>query len=272
MLRQVIQPFVLRRKKEEVLAELPEKTEEKSHCELSSDQQRLYNQALTSGSGQLLNDLKSGEKEVPYLHVFALLTSLKRICDHPAVFLKRPQDYKDYSSGKWDLFVELLNQARESQQKVVVFSQYLEMLDIMESYLRERNIGYSSIRGSTVRRDQELERFAKDARCEVFLGSLQAAGLGIELTSASIVIHYDRWWTQAREQQATDRVHRLGQTRGVQVFKLLTLGTLEEQIDRIIERKGRLLEEIVGRDDWTQIKTFSREELLELLRAFEPPA
>ena len=125
-----------------------------------------------------------------------------------------------------------------SRQKVVVFSQYLAMLEIFETYLKEQGIGFAAIRGATRDRDKELKRFETDPKCEVFIASLQAAGVGIDLSAASVVIHYDRWWNAAREDQATDRVHRIGQTRGVQVFKLVTKNTLEERIDEIIAKKS----------------------------------
>ncbi len=265
MLRRVCAPFLLRRKKEEVLTELPEKTEEKAECELSQEQRTLYNMTLSRSKERLIRDLENKEQPTPYVHIFALLSTLKQICDHPAVHLKKPQDYKQHKSGKFELFVELLSQARESQQKVVIFSHYLSMLDIIEAYLKDQGIGFATIRGSTSNRDKQMERFEKDPNCEVFLGSLQAAGLGIDLTAASVVIHYDRWWNAARENQATDRVHRLGQMRGVQVFKLLTIGTLEERIDRMIEAKGQLMEDIVASDEQSQLKSFTREELIELL-------
>ncbi len=264
-LRRLIRPFILRRKKEEVLTELPEKTEELAHCDLSPEQLKLYNETLLRQKEQLVEALKDEKAPAPYLHVFAMLTHLKQICDHPAVYHKTPDRFRDHESGKWNLFCELLSQARESDQKVVVFSQYLGMLDIIEAYLKEQGIGYAAIRGSTVQRGKELERFEKDPGCEVFVGSLQAVGLGVELTAASVVIHYDRWWNAAREQQATDRVHRIGQTRGVQVFKLLTLGTIEERIDKLISQKGALLEEVVGTAEQGLIKAFTREELIELL-------
>jgi SNF2 family DNA or RNA helicase len=266
MLSRLIKPFVLRRRKKEVLLDLPEKSEEIAHCYLHDDQRRLYAELIEGSRRKLLDELQDTSNRIPYLHIFALLSGLKQICDHPAVYLKEPGEYKNYHSGKWDLFVELLREARESQQKVVVFSQYLAMLDIFESYLNELGIGFATIRGSTTNRGEQLARFAQDPSCEVFLGSLQAAGLGVDLTAASVVIHYDRWWNAARENQATDRVHRIGQVRGVQVFKLVTKGTFEEQIDDLISRKGKLMEEIVGIDDHEVLKRFDREDLIKLLR------
>jgi superfamily II DNA or RNA helicase len=264
LLQRVVKPFLLRRKKEQVLTELPEKTEEKMHCDLLPDQRALYNDVLRRNRDELLRQLDESRN---YVHIFAILTHLKQICDHPAVYLKEP--YKEHDSGKWQLFLELLSQARESRQKVVVFSQYLGMLDIIEQHLTASGIGYAAIRGETVKRGEELQRFAKDPTCEVFVGSLQAAGLGIDLTAASVVIHYDRWWNAARENQATDRVHRLGQTRGVQVFKLLTLGTLEERIDQMITEKGQLMEEVVGTSEQGQMRRFTREEIEQLLALVE---
>lgn len=266
-LARLVKPFVLRRKKEDVLLDLPEKTEEIAHCELLPEQHKLYVDVLVSQREKLLDELLDDTLPIPYMHIFTLLSRLKQICNHPAAYFKVHADYKKYQSGKWDLFIELLQEARESGQKVVVFTHYLSMMDIIEDYLNEHGIGFASIRGATLNRGQQLERFNKDPECEVFVGSLQAAGLGIDLTAGSVVIHYDRWWNAARENQATDRVHRIGQTRGVQVFKLMTKGTLEEHIDFLISKKRRLLEDVVSVDDHQTIKKFDRKEIIELLQA-----
>jgi SNF2 family DNA or RNA helicase len=265
LLMRFITPFVLRRKKEDVLYDLPEKTEEVAHCALLPDQHSLYQQVLSQSRTHLLQELHQSSNPIPYIHIFALLSSLKQICDHPSVYLKQPDRYREHHSGKWDLFLELLHEARESRQKVVIFSQYLMMIDIIENYLKDHQIDYATIRGSTVDRAEQLRKFNTDPECEVFIGSLQAAGLGIDLTAASVVIHYDRWWNAARERQATDRVHRIGQTRGVQVFKLVTKGTFEERIDKMIERKGKLMEDVIGTDEENIVKHFNRNELIELL-------
>jgi SNF2 family DNA or RNA helicase len=270
LLSRYIKPFVMRRKKSEVLEELPEKTEEVSHCSLTDTQAGLYQELLNSSRKSLLNDLGNSEKSIPYMHIFALLVRLKQVCNHPALFLGKYREYEEYSSGKWQLFVELLSQARESDQKVVVFSQFLGMLDIMETYLNSQNISFAMIKGSTQNRGKQLEKFSNDPNCKVFLGSLGAVGLGVDLTAASVVIHYDRWWNAAKENQATDRVHRIGQQRGVQVFKLVTKGTLEERIDELITRKGKLMEEVVGSDDHTLFKTFSRDDIIKLLQFVDP--
>lgn len=262
LLGRLIKPFILRRKKSEVLRDLPEKIEEIAYCDLSGEQRTLYNQVVEQMRETVYQDLKDETKPVSYLHVFSALSKMKQICDHPALISGDVKNYQKQPSGKWDLFVELLNEAHESGQKVVVFSQYLDMLTIIEAHLKKKGIGYATIKGSTRDRNEQLRKFREDPACEVFVASLLAAGVGIDLTVASIVIHYDRWWNPAKENQATDRVHRIGQSRGVQVFKLVTKDTIEEHIHDIIERKKGLLESIVGADD--QINYLTREELLKV--------
>ncbi|MBI2743939.1 MAG: DEAD/DEAH box helicase [Chlamydiales bacterium] len=270
VLARLIKPFIMRRKKSEVLLELPEKIEEIAYCPLSDEQRKLYRETVAARKAAIEKELSESSKPVPLVHIFSLISSLKQICDHPALFADNVAEYHKHSSGKWALFVELLDEIRDSGQKVVVFSQYLGMLDMIEAYLKEKKIGFAGIRGSTRNRKEQLDRFRDDPKCEVFVASLQAAGVGVDLVSASVVIHYDRWWNPARENQATDRVHRIGQKRGVQVFKMVTKGTIEEHIHQLIERKLTLMEGVVGFDEHDQIKGLDREELQELLRLMEP--
>lgn len=265
LLKRLIHPFVMRRKKSEVLEDLPEKIEEIARCSLSEEQQKLYKEAYVQSRDKLLKEMKKPGKDVPYLHVFALLNTLKQICNHPSLILKDVANYKKHQSGKWDLFVELLNETRASGQKLVVFTQYLDMMKIIEKHLKEHSIGFAAIRGSTQDRKKQIETFREDPACEVFVASLKAAGTGIDLTAASVVIHYDRWWNPAKENQATDRVHRIGQNRGVQVFKMVTKHSVEEHIHELIQKKVGLLESVVGYDDQDQVKHLDREDLLELL-------
>ncbi|MEW6352375.1 MAG: DEAD/DEAH box helicase [Thermodesulfobacteriota bacterium] len=264
-LSRLIHPFTLRRTKGQVLKELPPKIEDIRHCRLSDDQVRMYRDVVEEQGQGLVLALRDPDQKVPYMHVFAVLNYLKQICDHPCLLVKESKDYRRYASGKWDLFVELLEESLGSGQKVVVFSQYVIMLELIESYLRERSIEFATIKGHTTKRGEHVKRFNTDPKCMVFSASLRASGLGIDLTGGSVVIHYDRWWNSAREEQATDRVHRIGQRRGVQVFKLITENTLEEKIDRIIARKRQLMESVVKPDDMSLLKHFSREDLIELM-------
>ena len=262
LLKKLVRPFVMRRRKKEVLKDLPEKTEEIAYADLLKEQRELYLELLSLQKNKIIQELKDKSCKKAYLHVFALLTKLKQLCDHPSLI---EPELAHASSGKWELFKELLAEALDSEQKVVVFSQYLGMIKIIKDYLKEKNIKYASITGSTQKRFEEIKKFQEDPECMVFVGSLLASGTGIDLTAGSVVIHYDRWWNPAKENQATDRVHRIGQNRGVQVFKLITKNTIEERIHTLIEKKKMLIEETIGADEKDQLKGLSREELIGLL-------
>jgi superfamily II DNA or RNA helicase len=264
-LQQIIRPFILRRTKNQVLQELPPKIEEIRRCELSTDQVRLYQEVLNTRASALLSQLYRQSENVPYIHIFAVLNYLKQICNHPAQLEDGCRDYNKYQSGKWDLFCELMEESLNSGFKVIVFSQYLNMLALIEAYLEDNHIEYATIKGATRDRKAMIDRFNNDPRCLVFTGSLRASSFGINLTGGSVVIHYDRWWNSAVENQATDRAHRIGQTRGVQVFKLVTEGTLEEKIDRLIQKKQQLIDDLVKEDDANIVKRFTRDELIDLL-------
>jgi len=266
-LARLISPFTLRRLKRTVLEELPEKIEDIRMCSLSEDQTKLYRDAISSRGEGLIEVLKRGEGPIPYIHIFALLNLLKQICNHPALVEDRVDDFERYQSGKWDLFVEILSEAFDSGQKIVVYSQFLGMIRIIERFLQGQGMGFVTLTGATRNRGEIISRFNKDPDCRLYVGSLKAGGVGIDLVAASVVIHYDRWWNAAREDQATDRVHRIGQRRGVQVFKLVTEGTLEEKISAIIEKKRNLMDSIVREDDPGLLKAFSREELIQILSA-----
>lgn len=262
-LQRLVRPFILRRTKQQVLTELPPKIVDKRYCEMTSDQKTLYRKVLEARAKPLRMQLRAGAT-VSYVHVFAALNYLKQICNHPAS-AGGGFNVDGVSSGKWESFLELLDESMASGLKVVVFSQYIKMLELIERELQERGIGFATVKGTTRERGAEIARFRDDADCRVFTASLRAGGLGIDLTSASVVIHYDRWWNQAREDQATDRVHRLGQNKGVQVLKLITRGTVEEKIDDLIARKAQLADDVIRADDPSLVKQFTVDELQELL-------
>jgi superfamily II DNA or RNA helicase len=264
-LTHLISPFTLRRLKSTVLSELPPKIEDIRTCRLSDDQIKLYRDAVASRGQALIQVLQETGEHIPYLHIFALLTLLKQICNHPATVEGNLRNYDRYQSGKWELFKELLAESLDSGQKVVVYSQYLDMIRIIGSFLTSSKVDFATLTGASRRRGHIIDRFNNDPDCRVFVGSLKAGGTGIDLVAASVVIHYDRWWNAAKEDQATDRVHRIGQKRGVQVFKLVTEGTLEEKISALITRKKNLMNDIVKEDDPGLLKTFSRDQLVELL-------
>lgn len=264
-LSRLISPFTLRRLKKTVLHDLPEKIEDIRTCRLSETQAKLYREAIELRADGIMAALKNKNAAVPYIHIFTLLTLLKQICDHPALIQSSVADFAVHPSGKWELFKELLSESLDSGQKVVVYTQFLGMVRIMEKYLTEQAIGHVSLTGASRKRGEIIRRFNEDPECRVYVGSLKAGGTGVDLIGGSVVIHYDRWWNAAKEDQATDRVHRIGQTRGVQVFKLVTEGTLEEKISAIIMTKRDLMDSIVKEDDPGLLKTFSREDLMAML-------
>jgi SNF2 family DNA or RNA helicase len=273
-LKRLISPFLLRRTKAQVLTELPEKTEEVRNCKMTVAQRKMYRLFLASAeAAQARKDLETGGK-VDYANILALLTRLKQVCDHPRLpdlttgRIKSQKLIDPADSGKWETFEEILTEALGSGLKVVVFTQYLGVIDMISEYLKGKEIDHDELRGDTTDRAARIQRFADEPNCKVFLCSLLAGSLGIDLTAASVCIHFDRWWNPARENQATDRLHRIGQTRGVQVFKLQLDHTVEERIASIIQSKVELSQALIEESS-VGLKSFSRKELLGLLSPLE---
>lgn len=267
-LMRLLHPFQMRRTKAEVAKDLPDKIEDKMYCELTPEQATTYNQVLSLQASDIVKNLEEEETNVSYMHVFAVLGTLKQLVNHP--LLIKEGKLKDGQSGKFELFKEVLGQGLASGQKIVVYSQYLKMLDIIGDHLEKQGVEYVKLTGKTQNREKVIERFQNDENTKVYLGSLLAGGIGIDLTAASLVIHYDRWWNASKEDQATDRVHRIGQKEKVHVVKLVTKGTLEEKIDSLIESKKKLFTKFVDTSG-EMFKSFSREEILELLSGIKEP-
>jgi superfamily II DNA or RNA helicase len=267
-LTKLLAPFTLRRTREQVLKELPEIIEDYRTCKLSDDQVSLYRELISGRGRAVLAGLEPQEREgrLEYMELLAIINYLKQVCNHPCL-IKKCTDVTRYQSGKWDLFTELLDECLDANLKIVVFSHYTSMLDLIEGYLDKRGISHCGLRGEMGLnlRQRMIKKFNHDESCKVFTASLLTGGIGVDLTAAQAVIHYDRWWNAAREDQATARVHRMGQKHVVQVFKLITVGTLEEKIHRLITRKKDLAGQIIREDDAVILKRLSREDLLDLL-------
>ncbi len=243
-LRGRLSVITLRRLKEQVLEELPDKLEDVRFCRLTTTQEELYRRIHQEGTALLAEQLGDPSVTLPYVHIFALLTRLKQVCDHPSLVPDGAPPAA--ASGKLVVLDELLEEALGTEQQVVVFSQYVEMIRLLERHLKRSGIEHLTLIGSTRDRGRVVRRFNGGQHERVLLASLLAGGVGIDLTGASVVIHYDRWWNPAKENQATDRVHRIGQRRFVQVFKLVTRETIEERIAAIIEHKMQLMDEVVA--------------------------
>lgn len=261
-LRRRIAPFILRRMKEEVLDDLPPINEIVYHCHLLPKQQELYNNFAQAAKKELSALVAREGFEKVQIHVLATLTRLKQICCHPAIF--HQDQAKSSSSAKYELFFDLVDNLAENGKKAVVFSQYTRMLSYMKQDLQAKGVRFCYLDGTSKNRMEIVKEFNNTPEVTLFLVSLKAGGAGLNLIGADTVIHYDMWWNPAVESQATDRVHRIGQTRKVSSYKLVTLGTIEEKIVALQEGKKGLVKQVVGSDD-DVISKLTWNEVLEIL-------
>ncbi len=262
-LKRKVFPFILRRMKEDVIDDLPPVSEIEYHCHLSAVQQELYTSYAASAKEELSKLVKKEGFDKIQIHVLATLTRLKQICCHPAIFAKERPEVGD--SAKYDMLMELLPSLIEGKHKTVIFSQYTKMLGIIKADLQERGIPFAYLDGSSKNRLGIVNKFNEDPNIPVFLVSLKAGGVGLNLVGADTVIHYDMWWNPAVENQATDRVHRIGQKRCVSSYKLITLNSIEEKILNLQKRKRGLVKKVISSDD-EAIAKLTWEEVLELLQ------
>jgi len=263
-LRRKVTPFVLRRMKVDVLKDLPPISHLVYNCRLSPVQQELYSSYAKSAREQLTKLVEKEGFDKVRLQVLATLTRLKQICCHPAIFAKESAESGD--SAKYEMLLDLLSGLIEAKHKTVVFSQYTQMLSIMKNDLEKMGIPFAYLDGSSKNRLDIVKRFNEDPNCPLFLVSLKVGGTGLNLVGADTVIHYDMWWNPAVENQATDRVWRMGQKQSVSSYKLVTKDTIEEKIVLLQNRKKELLKDIV-RSDEEVISKLTWDEVLELLKS-----
>ena len=259
-LRRMITPFILRRLKKEVLADLPDKLEEAVYARMEEEQQQLYT-ANVQNLKRLLNGQTDAQFREKKLQLLAELTRLRQICCNPLLV------YENYKGGaaKLEMCMELLHNAIEGGHKILVFSQFTSMLELLAKRSDAEQISYYKLTGQTPKeqRIEMVEAFNRD-EVSVFFISLKAGGTGLNLTSADIVIHFDPWWNLAAQNQATDRTHRIGQKNVVTVYKLIAKDTIEEKILKLQEMKQELADQVLGGENMDN-PSFSRDELLELL-------
>ncbi len=267
LLRSRLEPFLLRRTKEDVAPELPDRTEVVLECDLSPTQRRLYRGVAEAARREVFAHLDGGAPpENATMHVLAALTRLRQICAHPGLLFEEYRDEAE-ASAKFEAFLETVEEVLSGGHRLLVFSAFASMLRIMRSALDKRDIRYGYLDGSTKDRDRqaEVENFMKPDGPPLFLCSLKAGGVGLTLTAADYVILYDPWWNPAVERQAIDRTHRIGQSRAVTAYRLVTRGSVEEKIRALAERKSALSRNIV-KADGALAKSLTREDL-ELLLA-----
>lgn len=242
-LQRLMTPFLLRRVKSDVLAELPDKIETTLYAELSGEEARIYQSQLALSQKTFLESLSGTNVNRSRIKILALLMRLRQVCCSPALFL----DGFNHPSAKLRLALDVIRERLESGHQLVLFSQFTSMLDLIAMELDKMDIPYFMLTGQT-RSDERMQlvnRF-QSKEAPVFLISLKAGGVGLNLTAADTVIHYDPWWNQSVENQATDRTHRIGQEETVHVIRLICKNTIEERIMALKEKKATLAEQIVG--------------------------
>ena len=260
-LKMLIEPFILRRNKKEVLKELPEKTVSVLNNEMVEEQRKLYLHYLAQAKQEIFEQVDYNGFERSQIQILAALTRLRQICCHPSLFI---EGYNEGSS-KLDQCVEIIEDACNSGHKILLFSGYTSMFPLIEKELQKRKITYFKLTGST-KVDERIEmvnEFNENSDVKVFLISLKAGGTGLNLTGADMVIHYDPWWNISTENQATDRAYRIGQKNNVQVYKLITKDSIEEKIYELQQKKANLADNML--DTKTSfINKLSKEEIMNL--------
>jgi superfamily II DNA or RNA helicase len=258
-----LRPFMLRRLKKEVAADLPAKLEQISFCELTSEQRGVYQQLIEASRQEVLAAVGAQGVAKCRMLVLTALLRLRQVCCDLRL-LKLDGVNPANASGKLDLFAELLEEVIDGGHRVLVFSQFVSMLTLLQEKLAEEKIEFCYLDGSTTDRAAVVNRFQTDAAIPVFLISLKAGGVGLNLTGADTVIHFDPWWNPAVEDQATDRAHRIGQSKVVTSYKLITRDTIEEKILLLQNRKREIIQATLsGEEEF--MASLSWEEIQELL-------
>ena len=260
-LKMLIEPFILRRVKQEVLTELPDKTITILNNEMQGEQQKIYLSYMQNAKQEVKQEITANGFEKSQIKILALLMRLRQICCHPALFI---ENYNGESS-KLNQCMQVLKDAIDSGHKLLLFSGYTTMFEIIEKQLKNQGIKYFKLTGQTKvgERINLVDEFNTNEEIKVFLISLKAGGTGLNLIGADVVIHYDPWWNLSAENQATDRTYRIGQKRNVQVYKLITKNSIEEKIYQLQQKKAKLIDNMLSTNE-TFINKLSKEDVMEL--------
>lgn len=238
-----VKPFILRRTKLEVAKELPSKIEHRISVEMTEEQKKVYLAYLKDAKGELEEDIKTKGFNQSKFKVLSILTRLRQICCDPSTFI---ENYEG-GSGKMEALDEIIENSLEEGHRILIFSQFTRVLRNISTRLEDKNISYMYLDGSTKAEKRiEMVKTFNEGDTQVFLISLKAGGMGINLTGADMVIHFDPWWNPAVEAQATDRAHRIGQKKTVEVIKLIARGTIEEKIFKLQEKKKEIIESVIN--------------------------
>ena len=259
-LQALIKPFVLRRTKEQVATELPPKTENLFYCQMSDEQASVYDEVKSEYRNSLLKALEDGTYAKSAMQVLQGLTKLRQIANHPIMIDK---EYEG-DSGKFENVIHTLSNVLEGGHKVLIFSQFVKQLNIYREYFETEGIPYVYLDGGTQNRGDVVKQFQEDPMTRVFLISIKAGGVGLNLTEADYVFILDPWWNPAVEQQAIDRTHRIGQTKNVFIYKFITKDTVEEKILALQQRKLSVARALITTEE-SFIKSLSVEDIREIL-------
>lgn len=260
-LKLLIEPFVLRRTKKEVLTELPEKTISILYNEMEEEQNKLYLSYLVQAKQEVKEQIDINGISKSHIQILAALTRLRQICCHPSLFIDKYHD----GSSKLEQCMQIVEDAVAGNHKILLFSGYTSMFEIIEKELKSKGITYFKLTGATKVEDRIklVEEFNNNKDIKVFLISLKAGGTGLNLIGADMVIHYDPWWNLGAENQATDRAYRIGQKNNVQVYKLITKNSIEEKIYELQQRKAKLADNLLSTQT-SFISQLSKEDIMKL--------
>jgi superfamily II DNA or RNA helicase len=260
-LQALIKPFVLRRTKEQVATELPPKTENLFYCRMTEEQASVYEKVKSEYRNELLKSLEDGTYAKTQIQVLQGLIKLRQIANHPSMI---DAEYEG-DSGKFEDVVHTLANVLDGGHKVLIFSQFVKQLTIYREYFDDKKIPYAYLDGSTQNRGDIVKHFQEDEKTRVFLISIKAGGVGLNLTEADYVFILDPWWNPAVEQQAIDRTHRIGQTKNVFIYKFITKDSVEEKILALQQRKLSVARALITTEE-SFIKSLSAEDIKEILR------
>ncbi|HEB54126.1 MAG TPA: DEAD/DEAH box helicase, partial [bacterium] len=261
LIQRALRPVMLRRTKQQVLTDLPEKVEQVLWCDLEGPQRRHYDELRDHYRAQLLDPDQVQDDEMRFVALEALLRLRQAACHEGLVDKRR----RAAASAKFAELLPRLTELADEGHKVLVFSQFVQLLDLLAAELRKADITFDRLDGRTRRRQEKVDRFQTDPDCAVFLISLKAGGTGLNLTAADYVFLLDPWWNPAVEQQAIDRSHRIGQQRTVHAYRLACRGTVEERVLELQDRKRALVEAVLG-SERSLLQDLTREDLELLLR------
>lgn len=258
-LKKLVEPFIMRRRKQDVAPELPALTEEIIYCNLSDEQKSIYEEEKSLVRNSIFDNIESIGYTQSAISILRGLTRLRQISNHPQMI----EEYQHADSGKFDEVVRTIEALVEENHKVLIFSSFVKHLKIVEKQLSQTGIAYQMLVGSTTNRQQIVDQFQNDSECHVFLISIKAGGVGLNLTAADYILVLDPWWNPAVENQAIARAHRIGQDKPVFVYRFISVGTVEEKIRRLQESKLLLSSHFV--DNSNPLSAISQEQMMEIL-------